>query len=448
MALKINLQTKEYTLTEIKSLAEEALTYLDVKIATELELVIEKLLVKSGLDKNTLEWLKMVTVQLKFVRFTALSEAELETLLLENLTACYDIPDFNLKERIGKRLIFLGEIEAQMGFIEKLIKIFSQSKSRLGKQSIIAEEKIYDQTIGNWIKIYLNQPAKSAQRTNLEEWAFVQQNPAAKYLTQEEKNILLDILRIFDSLRNRISNYQALPESNDENEVFPNFDEYVALPGLTINFSEQNWKQKNQKILDPSTEESEEESQVITEEADQKNLKILEPESLKIDLSEDDKQTENQKDLIQERTKVNNSDQTNNLPRQKTNQPLVKPVNIQDILHKGQSGDFGGSGLRFGKNENDQFSSSSGANLNSLSKIQKSSSTQSTQAKPFMLGKQSDLSLTEKKMPTIPPMVPKKISSNPAKVDVASKLPSALKASNQVNIDEKLEELRKKVKKK
>ena len=266
MDTDINLKTKTVDLETLRANAEEAITYLDAKLALETQAQIEQFISSGSSDDKLAKELALLLAKLKFVRFVSLSDKELEDLIVGYLPLAYNVENLDLKDRIGKRILFIGEITDQIDFMSELVKMFERCQYKFGAQRIVSEGRNYEQTISNWLKLYLSQPAKSAVRTNIDAWSFVQKGLPAQYLAKPEREILLDILRIYDSLRNRVYLYNSLPESEDEKELFNNFDLYATLPGLTANESDPLWKDKYQSVLDPKIESDAEELLITDDE--------------------------------------------------------------------------------------------------------------------------------------------------------------------------------------
>jgi hypothetical protein len=105
-------------LATIRQQAEEAFTYLDIALATELQAKLEDVLAGSGLDQKTFAELDMLLAKVKFVRFTALTDREQFELVESYLPVAYTLPNYDLKAKIGRCVLYLADIDDKINLME------------------------------------------------------------------------------------------------------------------------------------------------------------------------------------------------------------------------------------------------------------------------------------------------------------------------------------------
>ncbi|MDO8663882.1 MAG: hypothetical protein Q7K28_03590, partial [Candidatus Wildermuthbacteria bacterium] len=81
MDLDIQTKSKVGDLQILRSKVSEALTYQDTKLATEAQIELEDILASKGLEKELFGELTLMLAQVKFIRFTSLTDREVEDLV-------------------------------------------------------------------------------------------------------------------------------------------------------------------------------------------------------------------------------------------------------------------------------------------------------------------------------------------------------------------------------
>jgi len=142
-------------------------------------------------------------IYLKF--FTLLSQpvSEIENLFRKNLFLGMQ-KKVDLKERL--RLIFLVTADDDTGsnIRQEVIKSMEANEEKIGKENLAGQADrlpIYPY-IKNWLRDYnAFFPAEKEIRGELEQATYLSQNKNVKKLNQEEKEILTEIIKLYDYLR-------------------------------------------------------------------------------------------------------------------------------------------------------------------------------------------------------------------------------------------------------
>lgn len=205
---------------QIDSLAtqvDEAVRYGDLKAATELHSLIRKALSEQGQSDELKKVLNHYLVALKWIRFLAISEEELLALVTNNLSDSYGIPEFDLIQKFGDRFSLITFPEDQAEFLEKVLKALEGNVEIIGKTALNLGNKQIKQTIGGWIALYNSVPAKNALRSQLDVVEFISKN--GNGLSEIEKLILNEVLRLYNGTKNWLINYNNLPEPKEDDEI-------------------------------------------------------------------------------------------------------------------------------------------------------------------------------------------------------------------------------------
>jgi hypothetical protein len=201
-------------LTQFKEFAEEAITYDDPKLASKLVSLLNKQ------DSLTPELTELRTT-LRWIKFQALSDELALELLQTTLLIPLQHENWDLVEKIGKKLAFLELPQEQTAFMQSALQALDKNAELIGGTAI-----------KDWVKNYYNFSAAAAKRSNLDEINFVNQYSGTKGLNEQEKTFVLVILKIADSLRNVLQGLQE-PDFGSEEQAFPkNFDYSTLIPGI------------------------------------------------------------------------------------------------------------------------------------------------------------------------------------------------------------------------
>lgn len=149
--------------------------------------------------------------RLMFARLAQITEEEciwlFENFIFEGLT----IPDFDLLKALDNRFLMILGTEDRAAFLEKIQKAVERSQVLLGDKGLIIDKKEVPPTVASWLKDYIFTPAQGEYRQSIDELEYVNRGKSASVLTADERALLLQLLRIYDSVRNSVLQYQRAP---------------------------------------------------------------------------------------------------------------------------------------------------------------------------------------------------------------------------------------------
>lgn len=210
--------------------AQEAVDYSDLRLASESSAQIKKILAEGTLEASQKDVFDDLLVMLKYVRILAISDAEFYDLIQNHLLASYIIPDFDTVEAIGNRFTLYDFLDDKAEFLKAILEALQKNQEEIGKGLIVLNNTELSPTISNWIKMYDLSPSKSALRNQLDAVSFLNKlNPKIK-LTETDKQMLLETLKIYNGTKNWIAEYDSLPVAGD-NEEFTQEDLLKMMEG-------------------------------------------------------------------------------------------------------------------------------------------------------------------------------------------------------------------------
>lgn len=226
----------QLTLQLIEQDFAEALNYDDVSLATAVSMQLQKLLKNKGQDqeisKNAPRLQRMVILA-DFIRLPALGLERVTELFQNNLLEAFNIPNYDLTEKLRKFLVFIELDELRIQTMGDLNQALLNNQERFGNEDIVVGGVKIAPLLGNWVKQYDQFPTQNIRRGNIDTLNFMSKFSGVSTLSEARKKQLLEILKIYDSLKNRVSEYRSLPENAKVEEAFKNFDLSLMLPGIT-----------------------------------------------------------------------------------------------------------------------------------------------------------------------------------------------------------------------
>jgi hypothetical protein len=205
---------------QLKTLAgevDEAVRFKVLSQASELSSKIKATLKSGGLDAELIKVLNHYLVELKFIRLLAISSDELFELLTHNIAACYEIPEYDFVEKFGDRFSLITFPEDQAEFLKKTISALESSDELVGDKPLTIGGKQSKQTLGNWISAYNAVPSSQPLRGPLEAINFVQKT--GNHLSDDQKLMLNDVLKIYNGAKNWVYKYESLPELGEDEDI-------------------------------------------------------------------------------------------------------------------------------------------------------------------------------------------------------------------------------------
>lgn len=217
MALDLTSQsTKDFILER----TQEAVKYDDKHAAQEILKIFREELpsqqeqvagVPGLYDMYKKSW---VTAQ--FICLASIAEDDFFDLIREHLVDGLKIPDYDIIDKIGLRISFIILEAEQVTFMDQLLGVLKKNSGVIGTQNIKVAGRTSLPMVANWLADYDTYPSKEAQRSDYEQIAYVSKSPNAQLLTEEDKQVLLDVLDCYDSLRNLLAYYRSMPEAPEE----------------------------------------------------------------------------------------------------------------------------------------------------------------------------------------------------------------------------------------
>ncbi len=219
---------------------KEAISFDDFNIALKGFDEIEEALKNGGNEFSADERniLNRISVGFKWVAFVNIDEEECLDLIQNHLDAAFEIPEFALEEKLSKRVVLLMLEELQIKFMEKMLRALEANTMPLGDSKNSGQA----QTLGALLKEFLTFPSQAGMKTNLDEIKFLNQSKAAQRLGSGAKDILLEVLKIYDLIKNSVTEYHSRPQAADDNEFLKGFNLYKWLPGLDTEGSSANFQ--------------------------------------------------------------------------------------------------------------------------------------------------------------------------------------------------------------
>ncbi|QQS22676.1 hypothetical protein IPM19_03530 [bacterium] len=202
--------------TALQSKIDYAIQYQDNILAREL-------LIASNRD-NEMRLDKKAYLKLSYLTMSSLSPQRLMNLVKESILTAYEIPDFNLEEKLSDYIELIDSVPDQVELITGLKSIIEQHQELLGDKPIVVKEKNVPPTISNWIKDLAD--AVTIRHDVLEEIRYINRSPNPQTLTIARREILKNIFRIYDRMAQYAKFWEELPEEIPEDEM-AEFEAYL-----------------------------------------------------------------------------------------------------------------------------------------------------------------------------------------------------------------------------
>lgn len=185
---------------------DDVLRYSNIPEATKLSSAIRKSLKDTKLDSAILNDLNHYLVLLNWLKILSISDEVLFKMLKNNIQDSYSIPDFELEEKMADRFSLIDFPEDGAEFLTHVTEALGANTEQLGNQ-----------TIGGWVKLYTQSTARNSQKSGFDMVQFLQKNGAS--LSEDQKVILLEIFKIYDSGKRWLAKYDALPVAQSAADI-------------------------------------------------------------------------------------------------------------------------------------------------------------------------------------------------------------------------------------
>lgn len=219
---------------ELENQLVDAVEYNDFNIALKAISKTEKFLEenKNNINSSEEEKLKEVLISFKWVAFANLDDSECEDLILKHMDVPTKILPLDLEDLMTRKLSTIFLEDQRTDLMERFYLAMEKSSVMFGKKQITVGGRKVEPTLANWLYDFKNFPSKNNIRTSLDEVNYFNQSSNYSILDTEEKQNLQNIISLYDSLKNPVLNFRALPETTEESIAFKDFNLLEWLPGL------------------------------------------------------------------------------------------------------------------------------------------------------------------------------------------------------------------------
>lgn len=170
--------------------------------------------------------------QLQFIRISSLSKDQLLDLLRNNILFAYNIPDYDLAAKIQWYVEQVELVVDQVEISRNIQSVLEGHKTPFSQIKLIIKNQTYPATIGNWITDYNSYPSKEPKKGALDEIEYINKSPNVKQLSPSEKEVIKNLIKLYDYCSNLVAEWNAVPVPRNEAEAFKDFDLYKFIPGL------------------------------------------------------------------------------------------------------------------------------------------------------------------------------------------------------------------------
>ena len=178
------------------------------------------------------ELLESMRAQLELVCLPNLDDDRCLDILRENFILALTMPGYDLEEKLSQKIIFKELDDLEIEFAEKLLKVLTENEGKIGNSDLTMGGRTLPPSLKNWFLDYFNFPARSIFRTNLEEVEYMNKSKNVGLLDKTNREVLLEAIKLRDTIFNLVQKYKSLPETDDEKLAFKGFNLYKWLPGL------------------------------------------------------------------------------------------------------------------------------------------------------------------------------------------------------------------------
>jgi len=206
----------QITIEKFAALVDDAVRHNQLSDASKLSAQIKSAL-KQNPDLQAAATLSRYLHELQFIRFLAISESELSSLFSHHLHVAYEIPDYDFIQHFGDRFAISGFPVQQAEFLQQAITALESNDELLGNKTLAINNEEQKQTIGNWISKYNDTSFKERLRGQLQSIEFIEKN--GNSLSDDDKYMLNQILKIYNGSKNWLAEYNSLPEATENDDI-------------------------------------------------------------------------------------------------------------------------------------------------------------------------------------------------------------------------------------
>lgn len=209
---------------------DEALVYLNPRAAMEV--------LNSAEQTGQPQLSREDSVKLRYVRMVSLPVEAVLDLMRESVLIAYTLPDFKLSELVERYVASSMDAEVEVDLMQGIIEILEHHQESLGSNNIEINGKPFPPTIENWIKDYNSFYGDRGEHDALNQLKYLGSTPNLKGLPIEIKDVLLDILKLYDRANNLMLLWDNLEIPEQASQVVPPNAIEEFLPDLSEDSAE------------------------------------------------------------------------------------------------------------------------------------------------------------------------------------------------------------------
>ncbi len=193
-------KTDNQIYTDIVEEVKRIIYFNQVERAFEFQQKIDQYIKKKGLlkkDKELYKKYQRIVIKLKWVSLSYFNKQEIIDLFENYLKAAFEIPDFDLWEKLKLFLLQFGDFEERDEIKKDIINVLNSGKARITSKNI-NEKK--EPTVKNWIREYITTVGVGrAESIKLQK--FFTQNKNFTTLPANEKNKIKDFFKFYERIK-------------------------------------------------------------------------------------------------------------------------------------------------------------------------------------------------------------------------------------------------------
>ncbi len=190
-------------------LVDEALRAQDYSLATEL----------LAADKQTPSLSDENRLQLMYIRLNSLTVEAVNSLLSQSILVAYRLPDYSLADKLKDFVEQYDYVPDAVALCGQIPALLTNSQELLGEQPVLLGDKKVPPTISNWLNHYALHSTSRDSYDVLAVMKYFNTNPDLKVLTQPQKTILKDLIRLQDYCNEVVKMWELLPENMEAQDL-------------------------------------------------------------------------------------------------------------------------------------------------------------------------------------------------------------------------------------
>lgn len=163
--------------------------------------------------------LQDILIQLRWIALPLLSETDILDLIENHLTEIFEIPVFNLWQKVKSKLSNISDYKKRDDLKDQIKRRLLANKQRLTDSDIVIDKHERHGTTANWLLDY-NKKLGTSPVDNLKFTEYITNSQNTQDLTSEERNKLDEVFHLYERLK-----YSSLtPEGIEDSAAFVDSD--------------------------------------------------------------------------------------------------------------------------------------------------------------------------------------------------------------------------------